>query len=156
MVIEYVFDHVVGIIALTGVLAVIALLLKNREIRPKEPSPAYVARIFRSRVEIERDSEQLKSFLESSPFSDNMIMDPPGYLVVRFRDEGPQLENKDLHELLNWLNSQGLPFSIGKGWGPSEVMAELRSRGYINTPYKTIYWTGPGDWHISDVYPDPA
>ena len=143
----------VALIALVGVLLLLAMIKMGRDVKPKEPPPTHVSSIFNGRVEIERDTGEIRSLLESSRFSDSMIIDPPGYLAVQYRDEGSHLENKELHELLTWLKSQGLPFSVGKGWGPAEVMEDLWSHGQIRGRFKTIYWTAPSEWHVSDVYP---
>ena len=156
MLIELVSDYGLGIVALIGVLALVAAILKIQAARPRRPPPPFVADIQEGRVVIERDTGRIKALLESSPFSHGLITDPPGYLAVRFRDEGPQLQNDELNELLIWLNNQQLPFSVGKGWGPAEVIHDLWSHGRIRGRFKTIYWTAPGKWHISDIYPDAA
>jgi hypothetical protein len=36
------------------------------------------------------------------------------------------------------------------------VMEHWRSHGRIRGRFRTIYWTGPGKWHVSDVYPRAA
>ncbi|HEX9869325.1 MAG TPA: hypothetical protein VGC99_12165 [Candidatus Tectomicrobia bacterium] len=146
-------DFAVAVIALAGVLTLVWLVKIGQEIRPKEPPPAYVSSIFKGRVEIDRDKGQIRSLLENSPFSDRLIVDPPGYLAVEFRDEGPHLENAELHELLSWLKGQGLPFSVDKGWGPAEVMEDLWVHGRIKGRFKAIYWTNPNEWHVSETYP---
>ena len=151
-----VIDYMPAIIALAAVLTLLALIKMGRKITPKHPPPTYVSSILTGRVEIDRDTGQIRALLEASPYSDRMILEPPGYLAVRFRDEGPVLENEDLHELLSWLRSHGLPFSVGKGWGPAEVMHHLWSHGRIRGRFSTIYWTAPGEWHVSDVYPGAA
>lgn len=54
-------------------------------------------------------------------------------------------------KLLSALRDLGLPFvGAGPGWHPGAVFEELRERGLVLGPYKKIYWTGPGAWHVVD------
>jgi len=149
-------DYSLVLIALVGLLAVLVIAKIARETSPTLPPPTHVSNIFDGRVEIERDTGRIRTLLESSPLSHNIILEPPGYLGVSFRDQGPLIDNEELCQLLGWLRNQGLPFSVGKGWGPAEVMHDLWSHGRVRGAFKTIYWTGPGKWHISDRYPGAA
>jgi hypothetical protein len=145
-----------GLVVLIAVLAIVAIATNRWAMWPRTSPPPYVADIQSGRVVIDNDSGQIKALLERSPYSEKVIDEPAGYLAVRFSDEGPDLDNPQLLQLLIWLNSQNIPFSVGKGWGPAEVMAHLRVNGRITGRFKTIYWTSPGKWHISDTYPDAA
>ena len=149
-------EYSAAIVALLGLLAVVAMIRVARQTAPKGPPPTYVSDIQTGRIVIEPDYGSIRASLETSPLSDRLIVEPPGYLAVRFRDEGPVLENEDLHEVLSWLNIHGVPFSVGKGLGPAEVMHYLWEHGRIRGRFKTIYWTGPGRWHVSYRYPGGA
>ena len=146
-------DSAVIVLATAGILILVWLSKMSRELRPKQPPPAFVSSILNGRVVIEGGAAKIRPALESSPYSSTLVVDPPGFLAVQFNDEGSRLENAQLHELLSWLKDQGVAFSVDRGWGPAEVMEGLFVHGRIKGRFKTIYWTGPGKWHVSDTYP---
>jgi hypothetical protein len=154
--VEFVSNYFLAILVLLGLLALVAGMKAARQGMPTGPPPTFVASIQTGHVVIERDNGIIRASLETSPFSDRLLVEPPGYLAVRFRDEGTPLENEDLLGILNWLKTHEVPFSVGKDWGPAEIMQHLWEHGRIRGRFKTIYWTGPGQWHVSDRYPGAA
>jgi len=59
-------------------------------------------------------------------------------------------DNIDLIERLMELNQGGALFGedYKQAYSPADFMKELQERGILREDFQSIYWTGPGKWHI--------
>lgn len=60
----------------------------------------------------------------------------------------PFASKQQLADVLAALRDQGIPFSAGPDWSPSEQFEELRARGLIQGPFDMIIWHGANDFRI--------
>lgn len=61
-------------------------------------------------------------------------------------------ENIDLIQRLMELNEKGVLFGedYKQGWSPADFMKELQEKGILREDFRSIYWTGPDNWHIRE------
>ena len=55
---------------------------------------------------------------------------------------------QELADILAVVRDQGMAFSAGPDWSPSEQFEELRALGLIQGPYDMIVWYKPDDFRI--------
>lgn len=60
-------------------------------------------------------------------------------------------EKIDKAKILSVLRDNGLCFSTGHEWNPSEVFEDLREKGFVSGKYKEIAWSGTEKWKVREI-----
>jgi hypothetical protein len=56
--------------------------------------------------------------------------------------------DEQMAKLFAELRDEGVCFSVGRDWCPSEVFEYLRGLGQVSGVYSLITWSGPGKFRI--------
>jgi hypothetical protein len=115
-------------------------------------TPAYISMVHENYVSLKGNTLNIENIISKSQYREKVLKDKDG-LKIHFIPSEVIFENNSLFELLQWLNSYGVLFSIDRGWGPSEIMQEFQDRGLLKESFEEIAWKGPGDWIINKRNP---
>ena len=73
-----------------------------------------------------------------------------GFSGLKYQERQSPFDNDDLIHKLIELNDLGVAFGedYKQACDPAGMMAELQKRALLRSPFTSIYWTGPGQWHL--------
>jgi hypothetical protein len=73
-----------------------------------------------------------------------------GFSGLKYQERQSPFDNDDLISKLLELNTLGVAFGedYKQACDPAGMMAELQKRAILRSPFTSIYWTGPGQWHL--------
>lgn len=104
--------------------------------------PAFVSHIGESRIRVRVGRTENRQRLAQLGFV--MDEEQPSELMI-------QMPNREgVIQMISTLRDLGFAFSVGKGWGPAEIVEFYREQNLLVGDYKKISWRNSDEWTITE------
>jgi hypothetical protein len=108
--------------------------------------PPYVSIFQAGWIRVEGDLSSNPSLME------RLVRIPFGFRGIRFDEHGVYTENISLIQAMLDLNDLGVAFGedYKQCCDPYGFMKDLQKNHILKKSFSSIYWKGPGDWHLRE------